>query len=208
MPSKWRNIHIGGLDVGVLFVSTDHHFSILLLVTLLERKLKRILRKVQSLEPGKGSSIVEEIRADSLKRLTLYQSFSKHQLLINFCSVKTYILSHPQSSVVIIDSLTAYYWEDRMTSTTIQSLEQYCQALLNHLIEKLRQTNITIIYTIQRFLREGQEKDSTNFDVTYNYAITLDKGEKFEAVVEDRRTPKNFTRNFEMIKGELCFNNS
>lgn len=93
-------------------------------------------------------------------------------------------------------------------STTIQSLEQYCQALLNHLIEKLRQTNITIIYTIQRFLREGQEKDSANVDVTYNYAITLDKGEKFEAVVEDRRTPKNFTRNFEMIKGELCFNNS
>ena len=128
--------------------------------------------------------------------------------MINFCSVKTYILSHPQSSVVIIDSLTAYYWEDRMMSTTIQSLEQYCQALLNHLIEKLRQTNITIIYTIQRFLREGQEKDSANVDVTYNYAITLDKGEKFEAVVEDRRTPKNFTRNFEMIKGELCFNNS
>jgi hypothetical protein len=33
----------------------------------------------------------------------VYESFNKTELLFNFCSTKTYILSHPKSSVVMLD---------------------------------------------------------------------------------------------------------
>ena len=95
LPSIWKGIQIGGLEVGVVFLSTDHHFSILNLVAVLERTLKRTLRQYHEFLPTSGNSIVEEIVKDSLKRLSVYESFNKTELLFNFCSTKTYILSHP-----------------------------------------------------------------------------------------------------------------
>jgi hypothetical protein len=209
LPLKWRNIFIGGLNVGVVLLSTDHHFSILHFVSILERKLKRILRQTQ-LEQGQGSALVEEIRQDSLKRLVVFECFSKHQLLFTFCSIKTFILSHPQMSVIFIDSLSAYYWEDRMLSTTPQSLEQYYQALLNNLIEKLRQTNMTIFYTIQRFLRESKEVDNergeNNSSQTFIYSVTFDKSDtQLVVYVDDKRTTTKFSRNVSVSKGEIFF---
>lgn len=103
LPSIWKGIPIGGLEVGVVFLSTDHHFSLLNLVTVLERRLKRTLRKFHELLPASGLSMIAEIVKDSLKRLSVYESFNKTELLFNFCSTKTYILSHPQSSVVMLD---------------------------------------------------------------------------------------------------------
>jgi hypothetical protein len=103
LPSIWKGIKIGGLEVGVVFLSTDHHFSLLNLVTVLERTLKRNLRQYHEFLPASGISIVEEIVKDSLKRLSVYESFNKTELLFNFCSTKTYILSHPKSSVVMLD---------------------------------------------------------------------------------------------------------
>ena len=103
LPSVWKGIQIAGLEVGVVFLSTDHHFSPLHLVTVMERRLKRTLRKYPELLPTSGLPLISEIVKDSLKRLSVYESFNKTELLFNFCSTKTYILSHLQFSVVILD---------------------------------------------------------------------------------------------------------
>ena len=185
---------------GVVLISTDHHFSILHLVTLMERRLKRTLRH----QSGAGTTIVEEIIKDSLKRLTVFESFSKSQLLFHFCSVKTFILSHPHSSVVVIDSLTAYYWEDRLTANNLQSLEKHSLSLLNCLTEKLKQTNITIIYTAQLFLRENVEKD-VELVVPYVYSLLLEKNPQFVVSCEDKRNTTSTAKKVELLKGELIF---
>lgn len=202
LPSTWKGVQIGGLEVGVVFLSTDHHFSSLHLVTLLERGLKRILRQTQQILPGSGISMIKEITKDSLKRLSLYESFSKTELLFNFCSTKTYILSHSQYSVVIVDSLSAYYWEDRLSSSTIQSLDKYCQSLLLCIIEKLKQTNIIIIYTVQQFLREVSERDSTDAPL-FIYSISLESQPQTVISVENRRNASNFSKTIKTFKGDL-----
>ena len=199
LPSKWKGLMIDGLDVGVVLISADHHFTILHLVTLMERRLKRTLRS----QAGAGTAVMQEIIQDSLKRLSIFKSYSKSQLLFNFCAVKTYILSHPYSSVVAIDSLTAYYWEDRLTAN-LQSLEKYCSGLLKNLTEKLKQTNITIIYTTQLFLRENQEKDPELVN-PYVYSLLLEKNPDLVVTFEDRRNTTKAVKKVEMFKGELIF---
>ncbi len=202
LPSVWKGIKIGGLDVGVVFLSTDHHFSPLHLYILLEKRVRRILRQSQDLIPGSKTSMVKEITMESLKRLTVYESFNKTELLFNFCSAKTYLLSHPQYSVVIIDSLSAYYWEDRLSSASLQSLEKYCQSLLTSLIERLKQTNITIIYTVQQFLRETHVEKETETPL-YIYSLSLDIEPGKMIHVEDRRNVKTFSKTIEVFNTEL-----
>lgn len=202
LPATWKGVQIGGLEVGVVFLSTDHHFSSLNLVTLLERKLKRTLRQCQQLLPSSGLTMMKEITKDSLRRLSLYESFCKTELLFNFCSTKTFILSHSQSSVVILDSLSAYYWEDRLSASTIQSLEKYCQSLLQCLIEKLKQTNITIIYTVQQFLREVHERERSDAPL-FIYSLSIENQPQSVIHVENRRTASKFSKKIESFKGDL-----
>lgn len=203
LPQMWKGLKIAGLGVGVVYLSTDHHFSVLHLVTLLEKRLKRTLRLVRDLVPGSGNATIKEITKDSLKRLSVYEIFSKTELLFNFCSAKTFILSHPQSTVVMIDSISAYYWEDRL-SASVQSLDKYCQSLLTNLVEKLKQTNIIIIYTVQRFLREVHETREADLPL-YIYSLSLESQPECVVLVEDRRNAKHFSKTIRISKGELSF---
>ena len=208
LPSMWKGLKIGGLDVGVVFLSTDHHFSPLHLYALLEKRVKRTLRQSQhlfetTLIAGSKTSIIKEITKESLKRLTIYESFNKAELLFNFCSAKTYILSHPQYSVVMIDSLSAFYWEDKLSSTSsFQSLNKYVQSLLTSLIERLRQTNITIIYTVQQFLRETHVEKETETPM-YVYSVSLESGPENVVHIEDRRNAKKFSKVIKISNTEL-----
>lgn len=203
LPSKWNEIEIGGMDVGVVFLSTDHHFSPLHLVSTLQKRLKRVIHQSKRVKHDTLAAAIKEITKDSLKRLSIYESFSKTELLFNFCSVKTFILSHSQTSVVIVDSLSAYYWEDRLSSVNMQSLDKYCQNLLNSLIDKLRQTNITIIYTMQQFLRETQQERDADLTPTFVYSITFEADNT--ASIEDRRTSSSYQKRFKFSKGTLQF---
>ena len=205
--------------MGVILISTDHHFSVLHLTSMMEKTVKRALRQCPyELGPGMGTAMIEEIVKNSLKRLSIYQSFSKMDLQFAFCSAKTFVLSHPDYSVIIIDSLSAFYWEDRLIST-LQSLEKHCQTLLDSLIEKLRQTNMTIIYSVQQFLRD---KDKVNTSMSreasdsfqtppppsYAYSITLEENSNSEEIarVEDRRNNILISKKFSLSnKGELSF---
>lgn len=203
LPSTWNGIKIGGFDAGVVLLSTDHQFSILQLVALLEKKLKRILRQCQAVAPGSGTTIIKEITKESLKRLSVFESFNKTELLFNFCAVKTHILSHPKTSVVFIDSLSAYYWEDRLSSS-FQSLDKHCQYLLKYLVERLKQTNIIIIYTIQRFLRDIQEKETTDPPI-FIYSLSIENQPQLVMNVEDRRNATSFMKNIKILKGDIYF---
>ena len=199
LPKAWKGIHIGGFGAGVVFLTTDHHFSILHLYSALEKQVKRIVRESKELQPGTGLAIVKEITKDSLERLSVYESFSKIELLYNFCSIKTFILSHKQYSMVVIDSLSAYYWEDRLSSTTPQSLDKYIHNLLDGLLTKLKNSNIIIIYTVQLFLRE-KERD-VDCEPTFIYSLTLDADNNIG--VEDRRATSKFVKHFHFSKNGL-----
>ena len=206
LPVVWKGMAIGGIGVGVVFLSTDHHFSPLHLISVLEKRLKRALRQSHQLAQGSASTLIKEITKDSLKRLSIYESFNKTELLFNFCSVKTFILSHQQTSVVVIDSLSAYYWEDRLSSS-FQSLEKYCHSLLGCLIDKLKQTNITIIYTVQRFLRDrdptDKEVDTSLAPPHYVYSVSLEHQNEFIMHVEDRRNATKVSKKLHISKGEI-----
>ena len=205
--------------MGVILISTDHLFSILHLTSLMEKTVKRALRLCPyELGPGMGTAMMKEIVKNSLKRLFIYESFSKTELQFAFCSAKTFVLSHPDFSVIIIDSLSAFYWEDRLVSTTFQSLEKYCQTLLESLMERLRQTNMTIIYTVQQFLRDKEAastsreandpQQTTPLPPLFVYSITLEEDPDSDQVVrvEDRRSNTSITTKCVLSsKGELKF---
>jgi hypothetical protein len=84
----------------------------------------------------------------------------------------------------------------------MQSLDKYCQSLLLCLIEKLKQTNITIIYTVQQFLRESHERENAD-DPLMIYSLSLENQPQAIIHVEDRRNAAKFSKKIEILKGDL-----
>ncbi|KAM6214847.1 DNA repair protein XRCC2 [Rhynchocyon petersi] len=114
----------GGLEIEVLFIDTDHHFDMLRLVTILEHKLPQ-------------SS--EEIIKSCLGRFYLVYCNSSSQLLLTLYSLETMFCSHPTLSLLILDSLSAFYWIDRanggesvnLQESTLKKCSQFLQKLVN-----------------------------------------------------------------------------
>ncbi|XP_030054273.1 DNA repair protein XRCC2 isoform X2 [Microcaecilia unicolor] len=88
----------GGLQVEVIFIDMDYHFDMLRLVTILERRL---------------SQSTEEIVKQCLSRLFLVYCSSSIQLLLTLHSLESMICSHPSLCLLILDSISAFYWIDR-----------------------------------------------------------------------------------------------
>nr|XP_033787543.1 DNA repair protein XRCC2 [Geotrypetes seraphini] len=88
----------GGLQVEVLFIDMDYHFDMLRLVTILERRL---------------SQSTEEIVKQCLSRFFLVYCSSSIQLLLTLHYLESMICSHPSLCLLILDSISAFYWIDR-----------------------------------------------------------------------------------------------
>ncbi|XP_016052432.1 PREDICTED: DNA repair protein XRCC2, partial [Miniopterus natalensis] len=117
----------GGLEVEVLFIDTDSHFDLLRLVTILEHRLPQ-----SSEERVKGC----------LARLFLVHCSSSSQLLLTLHSLETVFCRRPSLCLLILDSLSAFYWIDRANGgdsvTSQESTLKKCAQLLEKLVNQHR----------------------------------------------------------------------
>uniref|UniRef100_A0A7N5JWP2 X-ray repair cross complementing 2 n=1 Tax=Ailuropoda melanoleuca TaxID=9646 RepID=A0A7N5JWP2_AILME len=112
----------GGLEVEVLFIDTDYHFDMLRLVTILEHRL---------------SQSSEETVKRCLGRLFLVNCTSSTQLLVTLCSLETMVCSHPALCLLILDSLSAFYWTDRVNGGESVNLQERTLKKCAQFLEKL-----------------------------------------------------------------------
>ncbi|XP_006895245.1 PREDICTED: DNA repair protein XRCC2-like [Elephantulus edwardii] len=116
-----------GLEIEVLFIDTDHHFDMLRLVTVLEHKL---------------SQSSEETVKSCLGRLFLVCCNSSSQLLLTLYSLEAMFCSHPSLCLLILDSLSAFYWIDRANGGESVNLQEStlrkCSQFLERLVSEYR----------------------------------------------------------------------
>ncbi|XP_078083728.1 DNA repair protein XRCC2 [Mustelus asterias] len=112
----------GGLQVEVLFIDTDYHFDMLRLVAILEHRL------VQG---------TEETVKQCLGRLFLVHCSSSGQLLLLLHSLETMVCSRPALCLLIVDSMSAFYWIDRLNGGESFSQQEANLRRCTECLEKL-----------------------------------------------------------------------
>uniref|UniRef100_A0A8D1I1F4 RecA family profile 1 domain-containing protein n=1 Tax=Sus scrofa TaxID=9823 RepID=A0A8D1I1F4_PIG len=142
----------GGLEVEVLFIDTDYHFDMLRLVTVLEHRL---------------SQSSEEIMKYCLGRLFLVYCSSSTQLLLTLYSLETLFCSHPSVCVLIVDSLSAFYWIDRVNGGESVNLQEStlkkCSQLLEKLVSEYRLVLFATTQSIMQKTSNAAEEPSCAF---------------------------------------------
>jgi DNA-repair protein XRCC2 len=166
----------GGLEVEVLFIDTDYHFDMLRLVTILEHRL---------------SHSSEETIKHCLGRLFLVYCSSSTQLLLTLYSLETMFCSHPCLCLLILDSLSAFYWIDRVNGGESVNLQESTLKKCAQLLEKLvNEYRLVLFATTQSIMQkasvspEGPSAFKHPFDTDVDYRPYLCKA--WQQVVRHR----------------------
>lgn len=135
----------GGLEVEVVFIDTDYHFDMLRLVTVLEHRLPQ-------------SS--EEMVKHCLGRLFLVYCSSSTQLLLTLCSLETMLCRHPSVCLLILDSLSAFYWIDRVNGGESVNLQESTLRKCSQLLEKLvNEYRLVLFATTQSIMQKASNPE-------------------------------------------------
>ncbi|XP_028735315.1 DNA repair protein XRCC2 [Peromyscus leucopus] len=141
----------GGLQIEVLFIDTDYHFDMLRLVTVLEHRLSR--------------SSEETIKL-CLGRFFLAYCSSSMQLLLTLHSLEALFCSHPSLCLLIVDSLSAFYWTDRASGGESVALQEStlkkCSQLLERLVAEYRLLLFATTQTLMQKAAGSAEEPSSS----------------------------------------------
>uniref|UniRef100_A0A3B3I6V5 RecA family profile 1 domain-containing protein n=1 Tax=Oryzias latipes TaxID=8090 RepID=A0A3B3I6V5_ORYLA len=125
----------GGLEVDALFVDTDYSLDMLRLVSILDSRLSSALRS-------------------SLSRLLVVHCSSSSQLLLTLHYLETTLNSRPSLALLLIDSISAFYWLDRCEGGASISRQEEklskCAELLGRLLRDYKFTIFATCHTIRR----------------------------------------------------------
>ncbi|KAL2777887.1 DNA repair protein XRCC2 [Daubentonia madagascariensis] len=166
----------GGLEVEVLFIDTDYHFDMLRLVTILEHRL---------------SQSSEEIIKYCLGRFFLVYCNSSTHLLLTLYSLETLFCSHPSLCLLILDSVSAFYWIDRVNGGESVNLQESTLKKCSRFLEKLvNEYRLILVATTQTIMQktsnspEGPSACKRLCDVDVDYRPYLCKA--WQQVVKHR----------------------
>ncbi|KAM8822564.1 DNA repair protein XRCC2 isoform 1-T1 [Spinachia spinachia] len=137
----------GGLEVDVVFVDTDYSLDMLRLVSILESRLNAA---------GSSSSADSDEAALRLclSRLLVVNCSSSSQLVLTLHFLETSLTSRPAFALLLIDSISAFYWLDRCEggASAIRQEEKLrkCAELLRRLLSDYRITVFATCHAIKK----------------------------------------------------------
>ncbi|XP_053409950.1 DNA repair protein XRCC2 [Nycticebus coucang] len=192
----------GGLEVEVSFIDTDHHFDMLRLVTVLEHRL---------------SESSEEVIKCCLGRFFLAYCSSSTHLLLTLYSLETLFCSHPSLCLLIVDSLSAFYWIDRVNGGESINLQESTLKKCSQFLEKLvNEYRLVLVATTQTLMQKTSSSPEGPFafrrpcDVDVDYRPYLCKA--WQQVVKHRiffskQDDSNSSNQFSVLSRRLKSNN-
>ncbi|XP_038139789.1 DNA repair protein XRCC2 isoform X2 [Cyprinodon tularosa] len=146
----------GGLEVDVVFVDTDCSFDMFRLVSILDSRLNAgVSTCLTSSDDG--------VLRSCLSRLLVVRCCSSSQLLLTLHFLETTLSARHSLGLVLIDSISAFYWSDRSEGGTNMMKQEEklskCSELLGRL---LRDYKITIFATCHPIRRGPSSSASTS----------------------------------------------
>jgi len=222
MPVAWHDKHIGGLEIGVIFMDIDRHFHL----------------------PRLVSSLKEAWHTSSPESRVAPQSERQANAFITACLSRLYIVSECNNSsqfiltlqfisanlcvkygysALFIDSISAFYYEDRMVNLEDRNrLGEHHKRLAAILRELLENDKFTIVFTKQDFVKSRKTRGTLGSESSGHFhpmgndleklvawKLSLHKVNDSSIIKVDIQYKKNQWKNcFDILEKGICFKNT
>ena len=188
LPKSFKGICIDGCDAGVIFIDTDQHFNILQLGNFVEQKIRKSLRKVKEsiknecddkskiellLDKSEFISFVKKRKSEQKRQISelvkkILENFiylkcvDSNQYATTLLSIDSIIMHKTKVSLVIIDSISAFYWHDRIyRADTWHKTEQFYNKIFKVFLNFIKKYKLVLLFTRQDlFNKQNFDKDA------------------------------------------------
>ena len=117
LPRTWEGVMLNGRGVGVVFVDTDYHFSMIRLVEVLEHRITSCTSR-QGLHVTQTAREIKVLIKNCLSRMIVARCNCSVELLATVESLGDVFSNKPEICVLLIDSISAFYWLDKLNAET------------------------------------------------------------------------------------------
>ncbi|KAM3593040.1 uncharacterized protein V6R79_004951 [Siganus canaliculatus] len=150
----------GGLEVDVVFLDTDYSLDMLRLVSILDSRLSAA-RSAGSPSPSASSD--QGLLRSCLSRLLVVHCSSSSQLLLTLHFLETSLSSRPELALLLIDSVSAFYWLDRGEGgASVARQEEKLSQVVSLLGRLLRDYRITVFASCHAIRRRSGPSSSAS----------------------------------------------
>lgn len=133
-----------GLDTDVVYIDLDGQFDIAKLVTIIKRLVK---------------DADEELIKRCLKKFTLVHCYDSPTLYVTFQRLKLFLTENYQVGLVILDSVSANYWQDSISGGE-KHMDTYVEKMISSLKLCLEDFKVPVIFTRPSYF-QSKQSDST-----------------------------------------------
>lgn len=148
-------VQFGGVEVSILILSTDGHLKTENIFEYFRKKLMTCIKSNTPNEFGQHLKNVDDIYNDSLKKLLFMEIFDSTQLYITIQNLENVLTQHSNISVVIFDTLTAFYWSEQ--NVKITKMDLYLKTLLKTIHKVTKDFKVTVLYTRPEYFCSTKE---------------------------------------------------
>lgn len=129
-----------GLDTGVVYIDLDGQFNITKLVKI----IKRIVKNAD-----------DNLIKACLNKLTLINCYDSPTLYVTFQRLKLFLTEQSQVGLVILDSVSANYWQDSVSGGE-KYMDTYVEKMISSLKICLEDFKVPIMFTRQSYFQSKQ----------------------------------------------------
>lgn len=127
---------LDGVELGVLLINTDGNLNFDVIGNVLKKKLLMLAVQCEDVD-----SLLHEV----LQKLHILEVYDSTQFYTTIHNLESVLMQNQYISLVIIDTLTAFYWSEQ--GFKITKMDVYLKSLLNIIQKITTEFNIKIIYT-------------------------------------------------------------
>uniref|UniRef100_A0A1J3K803 DNA repair protein XRCC2-like protein n=1 Tax=Noccaea caerulescens TaxID=107243 RepID=A0A1J3K803_NOCCA len=205
LPKTWKGIHYGGLGKLVIFLDLDCRFDVLRLSEMLKHRLLQANRsgngawwqleasnvKNSRYTQDKSNTVYdEEVYVSCMKRFVYVRCYDSLQLLSTLKTLHYRIRQQEacgnQVGVLMIDSIGAFHWTDRLSSSLALekdkrkslSLTNVVETIVQELKKLLQVHSLVVIATKATIYEEKFSTNETNRKFSLNDDLSVNASSK------------------------------
>lgn len=163
LPKTWKSVNLNGKDASVIFIDNDYKFSILRLVTVMENRIHATLKNAHQAEENLTND-VELLIQKCLSKLSLIRCTNSSELLVTLYSLEQTLLSNPNISVIMIDSISAFYWIDKCNGGESLAAQEKNLTLISEVLSKFINSFSLIVIATKCALMKKRTREDYNLE--------------------------------------------
>ncbi|CAH2233924.1 jg14682 [Pararge aegeria aegeria] len=197
---------LNGPEAGILIFSTDGNFNFGAIINVLRNKIIKFINNASIY----NTNDIDALLKSSLKNLYILEIFDSTQFHITIQNMENLLSKHPNISLVVFHTLTAFYWSEQ--DFKITKMDSYLRKLLSVIQKIIKDHKIVVMYSKPESFSKSKEKtdslkpccqNTTEVQIKYRIQVVLNEsGSNF---INVRNNDNCFQKEFNLINEEIVW---